>query len=74
MEIVHLGSGSGGNSTLIRTEETSILIDCGFSMRQLERRMSLVNMTPEKLDAILVTHHHGDHGRSAKAAAKRWGV
>ena len=74
MEIVHLGSGSRGNSTLIRTDETSILIDCGFSMRQLERRMSLVNMKPENLDAILITHHHGDHGRSAKAASKRWDV
>tara|TARA_B100002051_G_C16635773_1_gene585823 strand:+ start:141 stop:941 length:801 start_codon:yes stop_codon:yes gene_type:complete len=74
MEIVHLGSGSRGNATMVRTEETTILIDCGFSMKQIERRLAMVDAKPDDLDAILVSHHHGDHGKSARAAAKKWGV
>ncbi len=74
LSITHLGSGSGGNATLLATEESRILIDCGFSGRQLERRLGLLEMKPTDLDAILVSHFHGDHSKGALIANKRWDI
>ncbi len=60
-----LGSGSSGNATLLCLEEESsrrhILIDAGFSPRELTKRMAQFGVTPEMLDAILITHLHRDH-------------
>ena len=72
MEITHLGSGSRGNSTLLSSGGTRVLVDCGFSLRQMESRLLLAGVEPQSIDAILVTHHHSDHSRSAKNASKKW--
>lgn len=74
MEITHLGSGSRGNSTLISSGETRVLVDCGFSLRQMESRLLLTGVEPQSIDAILVSHHHSDHSRSAKSASEKWGA
>ena len=73
MQITHLGSGSRGNATLIRTDETTALIDCGFSARQIEKRLSMVGVAASDLDAIAITHHHSDHGKGAARARLLWG-
>ena len=72
MEITHLGSGSAGNSTLLRADETNVLIDCGFSLKQMEARLGMMDVEPSTIDAILVTHHHSDHSRTALRASKNW--
>ena len=74
MEITHLGSGSRGNSTLLSSGETRVLVDCGFSLRQMESRLLLTGVEPQSIDAILVTHHHSDHSNSAKRASEKWGA
>jgi phosphoribosyl 1,2-cyclic phosphodiesterase len=74
LSITHLGSGSGGNATLLATAESRILIDCGFSGRQLERRLELLEMKPTDLDAILISHHHSDHSKGALIANRKWGI
>jgi len=60
-----LGSGSDGNALLIESQDgarvTRILIDCGFSLRESRRKLRAAGIEPEQLDAILVTHEHGDH-------------
>lgn len=56
-----LGSGSGGNCAYIETEEARILVDAGFSSRQIRARLASIGRTPENLTGILVTHEHGDH-------------
>ena len=56
-----LGSGSGGNCAYVETDETRILIDAGFSLRQIRARLASIGRTPENLTGILVTHEHGDH-------------
>lgn len=58
-----LGSGSGGNATIVRCGSTHIMIDAGLSARQLVLRMETLGIAPEQLDAILVTHEHSDHAR-----------
>ena len=72
LEITHLGSGSRGNSTLLSTEDTKVIVDCGFSLKQMEYRLGLVGVEPSSIDAIIVTHHHGDHSKSALKASKKW--
>ncbi len=59
-----LGSGSGGNCAYLETAETRILIDAGFSLRQIRQRLATIGRAPENLTAILVTHEHSDHVQS----------
>lgn len=56
-----LGSGSKGNCTLIESGSTSVLIDAGFSGREISRRLGLIGRSVGDLTAILITHEHGDH-------------
>src|SRR5947209_3066851 len=56
-----LGSGSAGNSALVSTDHCRILIDGGLSARQIIVRLEQCNLTPERLDGVLLTHEHGDH-------------
>jgi phosphoribosyl 1,2-cyclic phosphodiesterase len=56
-----LGSGSRGNAAVLATSRARILIDAGFSRRELIRRLALAGHAPEQLTAILVTHEHSDH-------------
>lgn len=74
LSITHLGSGSGGNATLLSTDETRVLLDCGFSGRQLEKRMGMLELSPADLDAILISHHHSDHCAGAGIVQRKWGV
>ena len=74
LAITHLGTGSRGNSTLLESEGAKVLIDQGFSGAQLEKRLALLGITPDEIDCILITHHHGDHGGGARIAQKRWGI
>ena len=56
-----LGSGSSGNCAYVETENCRILIDAGFSPRQIRARLASIGKTPENLSAILITHEHSDH-------------
>ena len=74
MSITHLGTGSRGNATLLSSGSSHILVDQGFSGVQLEKRLKMLDVSPNDLEAIVITHHHGDHGGGALIAQKRWGV
>ena len=56
-----LGSGSSGNCAYLETDEARILIDAGFSLRQIRKRLATIGRAPENLTAILLTHEHSDH-------------
>lgn len=74
MIVTILGSGSSGNSLLVEAAGTRVLIDAGFSGRDLERRLASVERDPASIDAIFVTHEHGDHTRGIGVFARRWGT
>lgn len=56
-----LGSGSAGNATVVCAGSTRVLVDCGFPAADTARRLARLGLAPEDLDAVLVTHEHGDH-------------
>ena len=73
-----LGSGSTGNATLVEGRggitTTRVLLDCGFSLRELETRLLRVGWVAQDLDAVFITHEHGDHVGCALTLARRHGV
>lgn len=74
MRVTVLGSGSTGNSTLVEADGTRILVDAGFSGRDLERRLRVAGVEPESLAGIVITHEHGDHTRGMGVLARRFGL
>ena len=71
LRVVFLGSGSGGNCTAVTDGTTTLLIDCGFSAREVARRMSAAGLSPDSVEAILLTHEHSDHLRGVEVFARR---
>jgi phosphoribosyl 1,2-cyclic phosphodiesterase len=75
MRFCSLGSGSGGNATLVEASQgitrTRLLIDAGFSERELTRRLARAGCAPAELDGVFITHEHGDHIGCALAFASR---
>jgi phosphoribosyl 1,2-cyclic phosphodiesterase len=74
MRFCSLGSGSGGNALVVEARNSRLLIDCGFSLKELESRLARAGLEPSNLDAIFVTHEHGDHVGCAVALARRYGI
>jgi len=72
MRVHILGSGSDGNAIVLEGPQQSIIVDAGFGIRELARRMKLVDVAPESVSALIVTHEHADHVRGASASARRW--
>jgi phosphoribosyl 1,2-cyclic phosphodiesterase len=70
LRMVVLGSGSGGNAIVLEVGETRLLIDAGFSARELGRRMKGVGIDPASISALLLTHEHSDHCRGAARFAR----
>lgn len=71
MRVTVLGSGSAGNATLVEAGGARLLIDAGFSGRDLERRLLDVGVQPKDVHGIVITHDHGDHTRGMGVLARR---
>ena len=66
-----LASGSKGNSAVIASSRTRVLVDAGLSCRELLRRMAMTGEDPNQLSAILITHEHQDHVAGLAVLARR---
>ncbi|MEZ5543196.1 MAG: MBL fold metallo-hydrolase [Pseudomonadota bacterium] len=74
MRFASLGSGSRGNATLVEAGATLVLVDCGFSVREAERRLARLGRCARDLAALLVTHEHTDHVRGVAALARKYAL
>jgi phosphoribosyl 1,2-cyclic phosphodiesterase len=69
-----LGSGSSGNCTYVETEKCRLLVDAGFGIRSLRRRLKDAGLEPEGIDAILITHGHTDHVKGVEGLSRQFGA
>lgn len=74
VSITVLASGSRGNSTVIATARTRVLVDCGLSCRETCRRLAAQGIAPESLSAVLITHEHSDHVNGLHVMAKKFNL
>ena len=74
VSVAVLASGSNGNSALISSSTTYILVDAGISCRELCKRLKAVGQDPYSLSAILITHEHADHVSGLRVLAKKLNV
>ena len=69
-----LYSGSTGNSSLIQTSNTKILIDAGESAKKISEALNSINIDPTSIDAILITHEHSDHIKGVGTFSKKYDI
>jgi phosphoribosyl 1,2-cyclic phosphodiesterase len=75
LRVCSLGSGSAGNGLVVEASDglraSRVLVDDGFNLRQLERRLQRVGLGVEAIDAVFITHEHSDHSAGVVALARR---
>ncbi len=74
MRVCLLASGSKGNSLLVESGQTRILVDAGLSAREIRKRLALVGVEAESLNALLITHEHSDHVRGLGPLVRQLGL
>lgn len=72
MRVCVLASGSKGNCCYIETNQTKILIDLGINCKTTEQKLKNINVTPNEIDAIFITHTHTDHTDGLKVFTKKY--
>lgn len=71
MRFASLGSGSRGNALVVEADQTRVLLDCGFGLRDVALRLGRLGLAPEDLHGIVVTHEHEDHAGGVARLASR---
>lgn len=74
MRFASLGSGSRGNALVVEVGQTRLLLDCGFGIREMVSRLSRLELQPEDIAGILITHEHSDHIGGAVKFSGRYGI
>ena len=74
LEFCSLYSGNSGNSLLVKSNNTNILIDAGVSAKKITEALTPLNVNPENISAILVTHEHSDHIQGLGTFSKKFNI
>ena len=72
--ITVLGSGSSGNAILLSTKNAGLLIDAGFSRKEILNRLKSLSISPEIIKGVLITHEHSDHVKGLRVFADHLGI
>lgn len=74
MGLASLGSGSKGNGTVVAVGGKVFLIDCGFNLKQTERRLARIGLSGGDLHGILISHEHSDHISGVAALSHKYAI
>ena len=74
MEFCSLGSGSSGNAFIVKNNQTLLMVDCGFGLKETVDRLERYQIHPSKITAILLTHEHEDHIKGAFILANKFQI
>jgi phosphoribosyl 1,2-cyclic phosphodiesterase len=74
MRFTSLGSGSSGNSLVVESGTTRVMMDCGFSLADTKARLERVGLAPSDVTAVVVTHEHDDHLGGVARFARRYAI
>lgn len=74
IKFISLISGSSGNATFISDGKTNLLIDCGMSGTKLKEALNSIDVLPENINALLLTHEHIDHTKGAGVISRRYNI
>lgn len=74
MRFASIGSGSAGNCLVVEQANTRLLLDCGFTPNETVKRLQRLDLMPEQISGILVTHEHDDHAKGAFKFAAKYNV
>ncbi len=74
MEFYTLASSSSGNAALVREGDTAVLVDAGISARRIAQSLAQLGLSPDSLDAVLITHAHGDHVGGLATLTRKYAV
>lgn len=69
-----LGSSSSGNAYLVDTGDAKLLLDIGFTFKQVKERLAKFGASLDMIDKVLITHSHGDHVKGLRLAVKNFSV
>jgi len=72
MRFACLGSGSRGNALIVERGRTRLMLDCGYPVRETERRLARLGLAPADLAGIVLTHEHSDHTAGAFKFARKY--
>ncbi len=71
VKVCVLGSGSKGNATYININGYEILLDAGFSYKELRKRLALISKRIENIKTVFITHQHIDHTQAVSSFKKK---
>lgn len=74
IRFISLISGSSGNASFISDGKTNLLVDCGMSGAKLKQALNSIDVLPESITALLITHEHIDHTRGAGVISRRYNI
>ena len=74
MEFCSLGSGSSGNSFIVKKNKIVLMVDCGFGLKETIDRLEKYQINPSEINSILLTHEHEDHIKGAFSLANKFQI
>lgn len=74
MKLCSIASGSSGNCIFVGSDQTNLLVDIGISGKRIENGLSRIDINPETIQGILITHEHSDHVSGLGVMARRYHI
>lgn len=74
MNLCSIASGSGGNCTFVGSTQTKLLVDAGISGKRIENGLNNIEVSPQDIQGVLITHEHADHIQGVGVLARRYGT